>query len=201
MAALNNSMVNEDGTKPVEFPEEKITLSYDDVQLRLSISSAGKVYDARGSLFLSNKRIVFLSPEHESMRSLSVLLEYVVDGVLAQPLLGANRWEASILPSREPQTNEEPNILANGADLKAWFNNGSTFEFYQGVEEMRERQGNYNNAPQYEPLPQYESQQASNAPSPSYEAESASMDAAITSAQADEEQSRQLQSENPPPYS
>lgn len=37
--------------------EEKITLSYDDVQLRLSISSAGKVYDARGSLFLSNKRV------------------------------------------------------------------------------------------------------------------------------------------------
>lgn len=43
---------------PLTLPaEEKIILSYDDVQLRLSISAAGRVYDARGSLFLTNKRV------------------------------------------------------------------------------------------------------------------------------------------------
>ena len=205
-------------------------LSYDDVQLRLSVRAAGKVYDARGSLYLSNKRvrgvfpsisislllsqIVFLSPAHETLKSLSVLLHYLADGYLAQPLLGANRWEASILPcnssdeqdqdttmSSTDATNHSITILTHGADLKVWFNNGSTFEWYQGVEEARERLGSYSNAPQNEPLPKYESTDVQN-PSPADYPNDDSVEAAMTArdADADATEERQQYQENPPPY-
>ncbi|TIB10055.1 hypothetical protein E3P89_02985 [Wallemia ichthyophaga] len=231
MAAINNSMTNQDGTRPVEFPEEKIILSYDDVQLRISLSAPGRVYDAHGSIFLTNKRIVFLSPAHESIRSLSVLLQYVADGYLAQPLLGANRWEATILPGgsgsgiddrgdRGDRGGENDNDNSDndynqhtysngfnqGADLKVWFSQGSTFEFYQGVEEARERLGAYSNAPQNEPLPKYESESNhSSNPTPdySYQVHDDSVHAAMAArgADADANEERQQGQENPPPYS
>ena len=111
---------------------------------------------------MTNKRVVFLSPHHEQMASLSILLEYVVDGVLAQPIFGNNRWECTVLRQNVNNEEDEKNILKNGGDIKVWFSNGGTFDFYQGVEEARERLGNYNNAPQYEPLPLYERNTSNN---------------------------------------
>lgn len=139
------------------------------------------------------------------MKSLSVLLQYVADGYLAQPLLGANRWEASILASHNSSDEESESNKYNlneGADLKVWFNTGSTFEFYQGVEEARERLGSYSNAPQNEPLPKYESEHSSN-PTPSYQPQEDSVEAAMTAREADADATdeRQQGQENPPPYS
>lgn len=112
MASLNCAMLSSD-LQPVPLPGEKFLLSLQAIALSLYPCPVGAALNvappkdsthlqANGSVFVSNKRVVFIGDgkkDDSQVKSLSVPHQFLVDGRFEQPIFSATRYTALCLPA------------------------------------------------------------------------------------------------------
>ncbi|KAM0788032.1 hypothetical protein ACM66B_006231 [Microbotryomycetes sp. NB124-2] len=178
MASLNWTMLSPT-RQPMPLPHEKLVHSIPGVVLRLFPLPSGAplsfkppsdtVHKATGTVYLSNKRIIFVSANSSKASSaltsssgmatdndvdtFSVPYTHFHDGRFVQPWFGANYYEGSCLPA--PGGGLDELITATTATTPTGrdavrptsiavtytFNEAGGFQFYETVEEMKQRIG------------------------------------------------------------
>ncbi|GAA6059161.1 hypothetical protein JCM10212_005506 [Sporobolomyces blumeae] len=153
MASLNWALVAPSTRRPVPLPSEKFVSHLTAVSLSLFPHSPGSSPSAapadpaterksdKGDVYLSNQRIVFVSPAPTSpsarggaLETLSIPYSHVVDGRLVQPWFTANYYEGICVPARDGGL-DGPHVI------RLYFKEGGAFDFYTHVVEMKERLG------------------------------------------------------------
>ncbi|GAA5964781.1 hypothetical protein JCM3765_002554 [Sporobolomyces pararoseus] len=157
MASINWVILDPNTLLPVPLPREKVLLTLTSVSLHLFPSSRSTtpttgskpndIYKIdRGTLYLSNQRVVYVSPPklqtgdastsaatlNSSLETFSVPYSHFQDGRLNQPFFGANYFEATCLPAPEGG-------LEGTHTIRLYFKEGGGFDFYSTVLEMKER--------------------------------------------------------------
>ncbi|GAA5975879.1 hypothetical protein JCM5350_000765 [Sporobolomyces pararoseus] len=157
MASINWVILDSNTLVPVPLPREKVLLSVTSVSLHLFPSSSRTTTPSTtgngtykidwGTLYLSNQRIVYVSPpklqtgdgstssaatSNSTLETFSVPYSHFQDGRLNQPFFGANYFEATCLPAREGG-------LEGTHTIRFYFKEGGGFDFYSTVLEMKER--------------------------------------------------------------
>ncbi|GAA5894560.1 GRAM domain-containing protein [Sporobolomyces salmoneus] len=155
MASLNWVVLDSNTLKPVPLPREKVLLSLSSVSLHLlpfrpqssssSSTSSSKPVEykvEKGTVHLSNQRVVYVSPPQlhststssstPALETLSCPYTHFQDGRLNQPFFGANYFEALLLPAAEGGLSD-PHVI------RLYFKEGGGFDFYSTVLEMKER--------------------------------------------------------------
>ncbi|KAI9505187.1 hypothetical protein GGI25_002241 [Coemansia spiralis] len=170
--ALNAVMLERGTRHPVPLPEENFLYHCSGVKLELK-SGAGYPGDAvalsspSGTVFISNKRIIFLpsTTTHENSTASVGLNSFTIPHVnlsdlkFVQPLFGANRFEAAARPV-------SGGGIAAPAVLTLTFKEGGGFDFVTIARKMSERiQETGEIPPHEEELPVYDGPSAE---SPAY---------------------------------
>ncbi|CAO1615072.1 unnamed protein product [Parajaminaea phylloscopi] len=147
--ALNWTMTDEAGLKPIPLPEEKTFLAVENCQMKLDFKTDGAQWEAKGTAFVTNQRVVFLrqpmlpppsDTAHASahLRSLNVPLSHLVDCRYMIPVFAGPYYEASVIPVAGGNL---PEPVAGGptvkGTLKIWFSEGGGSAFRDAVEEVR----------------------------------------------------------------
>lgn len=140
MASINWAMTGPSGS-PLALPSEKFLFTAEAVTLSLFPSQPGapltqapdpaREYAVPGGrAFVSNRRVVFVSPgdgargkkpvgKEEGLRTFSVPLERAVDGRLMQPWFGAPYWEALVASAREGGLEVSGPVAPTGVQCEA----------------------------------------------------------------------------------
>ncbi|GAA5923991.1 GRAM domain-containing protein [Sporobolomyces koalae] len=152
MASINWVVLDANTLRPVPLPREKLLLSLSAVSLSLVPTRPGSVEPSdpgfkveRGSVYLTNQRVVYVSPPALTdpmtsgapsplarLDTLSVPYPDFEFIRLNQPLFGANNFQATCLAAPEGG-------LQGSHELKLYFKEGGGFDFYSTVLEMRQR--------------------------------------------------------------
>ena len=111
MASLDCAMLSPN-LQPVPLPAEKFLVSLQSISLSLYPCPPGAALSvappkgsshlqANGSVYVSNKRVVFVGDMKKAgaVKSMSCSLSHFVDGHFEQPIFGANRYTALCLPA------------------------------------------------------------------------------------------------------
>jgi len=135
--ALNWVMITSDGLNPVPLPGEKIFFSQAKVSLILDCGGGYPgnpgTYQANGTLFLTNQRIIFISiPSLPHFKSLSVPILNLKEGKLQQPWFAANYYQGHVMPVHGGG-------LTVPGQLKITFKEGGGFEFSTMYNEALQR--------------------------------------------------------------
>ncbi|CEH12402.1 PROTEIN D2013.6 [Ceraceosorus bombacis] len=170
--ALNWTMVDEDGRRPVPLPHEKVFYSVEHCQISLQSSTFNKKLESKGTAFCTNQRVLFLeqpfagqpSASHQDtsttptqLHSLSVPLNNWQDARYMIPIFGQAYYEARILAVRggglwDESTNDSS---ARMSLVKIWFNEGGGSFFKDAVEEAKNRLEQGAASAHFEALPTY----------------------------------------------
>ncbi|KAJ2077387.1 hypothetical protein H4R24_005155 [Coemansia sp. RSA 988] len=163
--ALNAVMLEEGTRHPVPLPNENFLYHCSGVKFELK-SGDGYPGDAvalrsdSGTAFVSNHRVVFLPVEttdktstgtssEGTLNSFTIPHTSLRDHRFAQPLFGANRFEALVLPVAGGN-------IAGPAKLTLSFKEGGGFDFATVARKMSERIQETGDAPHEEELPGYD---------------------------------------------
>ncbi|KAJ3147799.1 hypothetical protein HDU89_005158 [Geranomyces variabilis] len=137
--SLNGAIVNQDGT-PVLVAGEKLFLNQPGVLMEYESGNGypgqgNNFYSPRGTLFLTNRRVIYLAEDQRSYcRSLMFPLQNLTGGTLTQPWFTANTYTATVQPV--------PNGgLSMEGTVKFSFKSGGGFEFSSMFMQLRSRQG------------------------------------------------------------
>ncbi|KAI8971627.1 hypothetical protein BDF20DRAFT_690175 [Mycotypha africana] len=157
--SLNWVMLTQDGTGAVPLPQEKMFLTQTEVKLILDCNdspggypghSAGHYESSKGTLILSNQRIVYLAAQPTpQFKNLNVPILNFKQWKLEQPWFGANYVTGTVIPV-------QGGGLSRNCQLKLTFAEGA-IEFTNILRSLLERMGEINEIPrEYEALPAYD---------------------------------------------
>ncbi|KAK4051271.1 hypothetical protein OIO90_004752 [Microbotryomycetes sp. JL221] len=174
MASLNWTMLSRE-RKPMPLPHEKfmspaihgVVLRLYKLPLGANMSykpPASDVRKATGTVYLSNKRVMFVSRDQQLQQqsdhnrnddnalidTFAVPYTHLYDGRFVQPWFGANYYEASCVAA--PGGGLQPSTTYA---VTFTFNDSGGFDFYQTVEEMKQRLGADGTSTPQESLPLY----------------------------------------------
>ncbi|KAI7901945.1 uncharacterized protein BX663DRAFT_512991 [Cokeromyces recurvatus] len=166
--SLNWVMLTQDGTAPVPLPQEKMFFTQKDVKLVLDCNdsvggypgnSEGYYESNKGTVILSNQRIIYLAQPSSTHNSLTTMPQFknltipilnFKSWKLEQPWFGANYISGTVIPV-------QGGGLTKNSQLKLTFTEGGAIEFTTILRSLLERMGEVNEIPrEYEPLPAYE---------------------------------------------
>ncbi|KAI9487174.1 MAG: hypothetical protein EXX96DRAFT_552098 [Benjaminiella poitrasii] len=171
--SINWVMLTQDGTAPVPLPQEKTFFTQTDVKLVLDCNDSAGGYPGnsegyyesnKGTVILSNQRIIFLAQTSTctpQFKNLTIPLLNFKSWKLEQPWFGANYVAGVVIPV-------QGGGLTRNSQLKLTFTEGGAIEFTNILRSLLERIGEVNEIPrEYEPLPAYEGD--SNSSNPNHE--------------------------------
>ncbi|KAG1445158.1 hypothetical protein G6F46_012555 [Rhizopus delemar] len=143
-------MLTQDGKSPVPLPQEKMFFTQSDVKLVLDCNE-GYYESSRGTVILSNQRIIYLSSQPDSeFKNLNMPIMNFKRWKLEQPWFGANYISGVLLPV------PGGGLMRNG-QVKLTFSEGGAIEFANILRNLMERMGETDEIPrEYEPLPEYQ---------------------------------------------
>ncbi|KXZ56958.1 hypothetical protein GPECTOR_1g864 [Gonium pectorale] len=127
------------GLCPAPFPDEVFVLHRTGVQCELhGVQTRVKGWQARGVLYLSNIRLVFVSdrPDESGLRAFDFPLVYVRQDKLNQPIFGCNNLSGQVWPAVErggPAGELPPH------DFRIYFKEGGIGTFYPLYYTLAER--------------------------------------------------------------
>ncbi|PWN48563.1 hypothetical protein IE53DRAFT_399513 [Violaceomyces palustris] len=126
--ALNWAMLDDVSCQPVPLPEEQTFFQVGNCSLSLKFGDQKVHYEAEGSCYVTNQRVVFVKEggKPSELVSLSVPLDHFCDYRYIIPIFTAPYIESTVypvegggLPQREPGATSPPK-----GDLRLWFAQG-----------------------------------------------------------------------------
>ncbi|KAI8639303.1 hypothetical protein BD408DRAFT_421552 [Parasitella parasitica] len=159
--SVNWVMLTQDGKAPVPLPQEKMFFTQSHVKMVLHCNDSAGEYPGhsegyfesnKGTVILSNQRIVYLAEEATPIdfKNLNIPIRNLKNWKLEQPWFGANFVSGVVIPV-------QGGGLTKTSSLKVTFTEGGAIEFTNILRNLLERIAESNEVPvEYEPLPAYE---------------------------------------------